>query len=261
MFKLMLAHNYTDQEVKGWWMSEKLDGIRAFWNGKKFFSRTGKEITPPKAFLDRMPKGIILDGELCCGRGKFSETSSIVRKTKNVEKYENDWLTKITYYVFDTPVAFPFEHRMGILCENIGTKYENIEIVNQIKVKNDKHIQSELKKINKIGGEGLMLRKPESIYEGKRSKTLLKVKEFHDMEVKIVGYKDGTGKYKGMLGSFECETKEGKRFNCGSGLSDEERESPPRVGKFITVKYFELSKDGIPRFPVFLRVAERQCFG
>ena len=106
-----------------------------------------------------------------------------------------------------------------------------------------------------------MLREFGSMYEGKRSKTLLKVKEFHDMEVKITGYKQGTGKYKGMLGSYECVTKEGHTFNCGSGLTDEDRENKLNIGKFITVKYFELSKDGVPRFPVYLREAERQCFG
>lgn len=261
MIKLMLAHNYTDQDVIEWWMSEKLDGIRAYWDGSKFYTRTGKEITPPKDFLSGMPNDVVLDGELCCGRGKFSETSSIVRKTKDVEKYKDDWLNKITYYVFDTPNDKPFEVRQAQLLKKIGNRYRNIEVVKQTKIYKNTNIQHELKKITNLGGEGLMLRKYDSMYEGKRSKSLLKVKEFHDMEVKIVGYKDGTGKYKGVLGSFECETKEGKRFNCGSGLSDGERERPPRVGKFITVKYFELSKDGVPRFPVFLRIAERQCFG
>ena len=80
------------------------------------------------------------------------------------------------------------------------------------------------------------------------------------MEVKIIGYKNGTGKYKGKVGSFDCINKEGHKFNCGSGLTDEERDNPPDINTFITVKYFELSKDGIPRFPVFLRVAERQEF-
>ena len=118
----------------------------------------------------------------------------------------------------------------------------------------------ELTKIIELGGEGLMLRRYGSMYEGKRSKSLLKVKEFHDMEVKIVGYTEGTGKYKGKLGSYACVHKGGIKFNCGSGLTDEDRASRLDVGIFITVKYFELSKDGVPRFPVFLRKAERQSF-
>ena len=80
------------------------------------------------------------------------------------------------------------------------------------------------------------------------------------MEVRIIGYKEGTGKYKGKLGSYECETKNGKKFNCGSGLDDDMRDNRLDVGVFITVKYFELSKEGVPRFPVFLRKAERQQF-
>jgi len=261
--KLMLAHNYTDQDVTGWHMSEKLDGIRAYWDGYKFYSRTGKEITPPKAFVHEMPIGIKLDGELCVGRGEFSKTSSIVRKTKDVEKYTQDWMDNITYYVFDTlqNLSWPFERRMGYLYENVSNLSNKIEIVQQTKIKTKKCIDKELKKIIKLGGEGLMLREFGSIYEGKRSKTLLKVKEFHDMEVKITGYKKGTGKYKGKLGSYECITKEGHTFNCGSGLTDEDRDNKLKMGKFITVKYFELSKDGVPRFPVYLREAERQCFG
>ena len=260
--KLMLAHNYTDQNIIGWHMSEKLDGIRAYWDGYKFFSRTGKEIKAPKAFIDYMPKGIKLDGELCAGRGKFNETSSIVRKTKDIEKYNEDWLTKITYHVFDTlyNIEWPFERRMLYLYEIIGNNYKNIEIVRQTIIKKQQDIEKELKRITELGGEGLMLRKYGSIYEGKRSKNLLKVKEFYDMEVKIIGYKNGTGKYKGKVGSFDCITKEGHKFNCGSGLTDKERDNPPDINTFITVKYFELSKDGIPRFPVYLRVAERQEF-
>lgn len=261
-FKLMLAHNYTDQNINNWHMSEKLDGIRAYWDGNSFYTRTGKEIKSPKAFLDCMPKNIKLDGELCVGRGKFNETSSIVRKTKDVEKYSNDWLEKITYHVFDAPEnnSWPFERRLSYLYEIIGNNYKHIQIVKQTIIKGKKDIDNELKRITTLGGEGLMLREYNSIYEGKRSKSLLKVKEFHDMEVKIIGYKDGTGKYKGKVGSFDCINKEGHTFNCGSGLTDEERDKPPIIGTFITVKYFELSKDGIPRFPVFLRIAERQKF-
>lgn len=257
--KVMLAHNYVDQDVINWWMSEKLDGIRAYWTGEKFLTRTGKEITPPQAFVKEMPKGIILDGELCAGRNKFNLTSSIVRKTKNVEDYVNDWVDNIIYNVFDTVCDHPFERRMGILYDKI-MNYKFVKIVEQTKVKDINHLNMELQRVLEINGEGLMLRKPESLYERKRSKNLLKVKKFHDMEVKIVGYKEGTGKYKGKLGSYECETKEGKKFNCGSGLNDDDRDDRLKIGVFITVKYFELSKEGVPRFPVFLRVAERQTF-
>ena len=257
--KVMLAHNYTDQDISNWWMSEKLDGIRAYWTGEKFLSRTGKEITPPQSFTQEMPKGIILDGELCAGRNKFNLTSSIVRKTKDVEKYVDDWTNNITYNVFDTVCDHPFERRMGILYDTIRN-FKFIKIVRQTKVKNQNHLNKELDKVLDKGGEGLMLRQPESMYERKRSKSLLKVKKFHDMEVRIIGYREGTGKYKGMLGSYECETKGGSKFNCGSGLNDDDRVNRLDVGMFITVKYFELSKEGVPRFPIFMRVAERQEF-
>ena len=171
----------------------------------------------------------------------LTKFSSIVRKTKDVEKYTNDWMNNITYYVFDTlqNLSWPFERRLGYLYENIGNKFTNLQLYSdQDKKKDD--VDKELKRILKLGGEGLMLREYGSMYEGKRSKTLLKVKEFHDMEVKIIGYKKGMGKYKGKLGSYDCETKEGKKFNCGSGLRDEDRDNKLELITFITVKYFEL---------------------
>lgn len=263
-FKLMLAQNYINQNVIDWWMSEKLDGIRAFWDGEKFISRTGKDILAPNSFLKKMPKNIRLDGELCAGRGEFSKTCSIVKKTKDVEKYTDDWINNITYHVFDIftfeSINFPFEKRMKLLDENVDTKNGYISIIKQTKIKSIEQMEKELDFIINSNGEGLMLRQPNSIYEQKRSKTLLKVKKFHDMEVKIIGYKNGTGKYKNKVGSFDCITKNGNTFNCGSGLTDEDRDNPPKINSFITVKYFELSKDGIPRFPVFLRIAERQEF-
>jgi DNA ligase 1 len=257
--KVMLAHNYTDQDITNWWMSEKLDGIRAYWTGEKFLTRTGKAITPPQFFIDEMPKDIILDGELCAGRNKFNLTSSIVRKTKNVENYVDDWANNITYNIFDTVCDYPFERRIGILYDQI-TNYKFVKIVKQTKVNNKNHLDKELERIIDLDGEGLMLREPESMYERKRSKSLLKVKKFHDMEVKIIGYREGTGKYKGMLGSYECETLLGSKFNCGSGLNDNNRLDRLDIGTFITVKYFDLSVEGVPRFPIYMRVAERQQF-
>ena len=98
-----------------------------------------------------------------------------------------------------------------------------------------------------------MLRKPRSKYIGSRSSTLLKVKTFHDTEAKVVGYKQGKGKHGTVTGSLHCELSSGIRFYVGTGLSDEDRRDPPKIGSVITFRYFEMSKDGVPRFPSFLR--------
>jgi DNA ligase-1 len=111
---------------------------------------------------------------------------------------------------------------------------------------------AELRRIEELGGEGLMLRRPGSRYEVGRSETLLKVKSFLDTEARIVGYQAGTGRHKGRLGAFEVELPDGTRFKVGTGMSDAERESPPAIGEVITVRYQELTDAGVPRFPTYV---------
>lgn len=104
------------------------------------------------------------------------------------------------------------------------------------------------------GGEGLMLRQPQSLYEVGRSTTLLKVKAFLDAEARVVEHLPGEGKHKGRLGALVVEMPGGKRFSVGTGFSDAERASPPPLGSLITYRYQELTDRGVPRFPSFLRV-------
>jgi DNA ligase-1 len=117
----------------------------------------------------------------------------------------------------------------------------------------------ELERVNKIEGEGLMLRDPASVYENRRSKSLLKVKTFHDDEAVVLGYKPGTGRCQGMVGALKCKNTHGVDFEVGSGLTDDMRRKPPKIGSKITYKYQEFNKDsGKPRFPTFLRVFEEK---
>lgn len=118
------------------------------------------------------------------------------------------------------------------------------------------HLMEELTRVEQLGGEGLMLRHPNAFHRGGRSSDLLKVKSFFDDEAMIIGYEEGKGKHTGLIGALVCVMRNGACFKAGTGLSDKQRhhEHAPKVGTVITVKYFELTKDGIPRFPVFLRV-------
>ena len=258
--KLILAHNYEeDINVEGWFVSEKLDGIRAYWDGNKLYTRGGKELFAPQSFLDKLPKELTLDGELTAGRGHFDQTCSITKRhIPNV----NDWMKMITYSVFDILSVkgedirqLTFKERLDILKD-----YPQISVLKQEIIKDNKEVMIRLNNVVKLGGEGLMLRHPESYYEGKRSKNLLKVKKFLDCEGKIISYKPGTNKYLGMMGALECELSSGVRVYVGSGYTDQMRKNPPPIGAFITIKFFELSKKGVPRFPIFLRIAERQSF-
>ena len=247
---VLLAKNYKQQDVNGWWVSEKLDGIRAIFSDGKLWSRSGNEIYAPDEFLAEFPADVVLDGELFGGRGQFNKTSGIVRTKKGT--YEQ-WRA-LDFCVFDAPMLKePFEQRMVHLSKLITTN-QHLKLCKQSKV-DAASLQGLLSEVVSEGGEGLMLRKPGSMYEFKRSSTLLKMKLMHDDECVVIGYEDGLGKYKGLCGALVCEYR-GKMFKVGSGLTDSDRKTPPKMGSTITFGYFEMSPKGIPRHPTFKRKFE-----
>jgi DNA ligase 1 len=265
--KLILAHTYNhgeNQNVLGWYMSEKIDGIRAYWDGERLWSRTGKEINAPESFTIDLPGNITLDGELFmkesikskASESLFSKVCSTVRKKEPIEKEWNN----IRFYVFDTVNKnLDCNERLEIIESLPQNKY--VVILKQYIIKSIAQLNKFHDNITSEGGEGVMIKNPDSMYVGKRTKDLLKLKKFYDTEVKIVGYKPGEGKYDGMLGAYYCEMVNGNKITVGSGMNDSERDNPCKIGKFITIKYFELTtKNHVPRFPVFLRKAPRQEF-
>lgn len=246
---VLLAKTFdpAKHDPTGWWMSEKLDGVRAVWTGSVFLSRLGNKFPVPREIINTMPRGRLLDGELWAGRGNFQDAVSIVKNASE----DRGW-HRITYRVFDLPdLNAQFEQRIEKL-KNDHEGHSFIRVVKQHKCMGLKHLTDTLKALEKRGGEGLMLREPKSFYERKRSSTLLKVKSFHDAEARVIGHTPGQGKHEGRLGALVCETKRGNVFEIGTGLTDYEREHPPRKGSWITFRYQELTRDGNPRFPVFV---------
>ncbi|KAI8621317.1 hypothetical protein BC830DRAFT_277038 [Chytriomyces sp. MP71] len=250
---LLLADKWDEAKTDptGWWVSEKLDGVRALWDHERgeFVSRLGNVFTAPDWFKDTMPEKESLDGELFVGRGKFSETVSVV-KTINSPHWK-----KITYQVFDSPTMskLPFEDRIARLKALYPPdQTPTVHIVAQENCKDKAHVLQLLREVEAKGGEGLMLRQPRSLYVGKRSATLLKVKSFYDAEAVVIGYEAGKGKNNGVVGSLKCRMACGKEFKVGTGLSDAERSKPPKVGVIVTYRFQELTLDGVPRFPSFV---------
>jgi len=229
-------------------MSEKLDGIRAYWDGKQLFTRSGKVIHAPDWFLKDYPP-FAIDGELWSKRGDFEFISSTVR-----DKCPSNGWRKIKHYIFDVP------HAKGNLFERLAKvkPYEGkvIKIIPQIPIKSKDDLKRFLDEIEQKGGEGVVVRDPNAPYIGKRTSKALKVKRFHDAECEIVGYTEGRGKYRGKVGAIVCALQDGTRFKIGSGLSDALRKNPPKIGTIITFKYKELTKKGKPRFPIFLRIRD-----
>ncbi|KAK7114823.1 uncharacterized protein [Littorina saxatilis] len=250
---VLLAHKYDEKanDPVGWWISEKLDGVRAFWNGRCFYSRLGNAFYAPAWFTKDLPQNMTLDGELFGGRGLFQSTVSIV-KTAECDNYK-----KIKYHVFDTPSleAKPFEERIQAIKDYFEEKKPKYAVfVEHTKCTSKKQLDDQLKYVLDRGGEGLMIRKPKSKYERTRSTTLLKIKKFYDAEAIVIGHEKGKGKNQFVCGALRCKMACGMEFSVGSGLTDKDRRNPPKKGSIITYKFQELSKSGKPRFPTYLGI-------
>jgi DNA ligase-1 len=248
---LLLANVWKPSiDPTGWWMSEKYDGLRGYWDGQKLWSRKGNLIHAPDYFLAELPRDIALDGELWIGHGKFEETMSIVRS----ETPDDRW-KQVRYMVFDAPQApGTFEQRMQFLRATLSVENRFVRIVAQQRCQGAAQLLAERDRVVREGGEGLMLRQPGSLYEPRRSPTLLKVKPFDDAEATVIAHEPGKGKYAGKLGALRVRTDDGREFSIGSGLSDAERDSPPPVGTVITYRFRGLTAKRLPRFPSYLRV-------
>ncbi|PHS32645.1 MAG: DNA ligase [Methylophaga sp.] len=250
---ILLLKTYDDsQDVTGWLMSEKLDGMRAIWDGEMLKSRQGNQIAAPQWFLQALPP-FALDGELWTQRGNFENIISIVRQ----QKPDDRWQT-ISYQIFEVP------NQQGGLLDRLAILQNYLEqnpsafvtIIPQTTVQSSSHLKTELDKVISLGGEGLVVRKPSLPYHSGRSSFALKVKQYQDTECTVIAHKEGKGKYTGKLGSLQCQLPSGVIFYIGSGLSDQQREYPPSIGSIITFKYYGLTKNNKPRFPVFLRIRQ-----
>ncbi|KAJ3376150.1 hypothetical protein GGF31_000217 [Allomyces arbusculus] len=258
-FDVLLAQKWEPtQDPTGWWMSEKLDGVRAYWcpTQRQLISRLGNAFSAPDWFIDALPTDMSLDGELFCGRQMFQSTVSIVR-THNSEKWN-----LVKYQVFDAPSLSEhgFEARLKAIEDYVArTGKAHVQAVPHTQCTGEAHLMETLAAVEAAGGEGIMCREPKSKYVMGRSKTLLKVKTFADGEARVTGHDIATrGKHKGKLGALLCEMASGKEFKVGTGFSDAQREldAAPAVGTLIKYKCQELTRDKVPRFPVFIGVAE-----
>ena len=248
---ILLAHTWDNEtDLQGWWMSEKLDGVRAYWDGQRFLSRLGNPYFAPGWFTAGLPS-FPLDGELWLDRKAFQRTVSIVRRQD-----QSDAWREIRFLVFDAPGhGGAFEARVRHYHEYItGRRLEFVRAHAHEPCRGVDHLRAELKRVEALGGEGLMLRRPGSAYEVGRSHSLLKVKSFFDAEARVVGHQAGAGRHRGRLGALLVELQDGTGFAVGSGLSDAERGDPPPVGSIITFRYQELSDGGVPRFPTYVGV-------
>lgn len=360
---LELAHKFEfgKYAIGGWFWSEKIDGIRAFYDGgisrgmrassvpyanvtkhgrfveevfaTGLWTRYGQVIRAPDWFLDQLPH-IPLDGELHCGRGKWQETSSIIKRhdadyrwqdvkyavfnsphlevvfadsvinTTNFKKVFTDivpWITGRLDILHRTPSALgmlrSFQAVNNVMKNQFPGYWHAQNLLPLGHTAAEQVVREECDRINDLGGEGLMLRNPNSFWSPTRNKNLLKVKMLSDAEGTVVGYKFAkptdleksltgiaTNKLLGMMGSLRIKLESGLEFDL-SGFTDAERvmigtdgdetsvsyaekhpgeEAPFWVmnpafprGARITFKFREMSDDGLPKEARYWRKNDR----
>ena len=249
---LQLAKVYQPgMPLDGYWVSEKLDGVRAYWDGAQLWSKGGNRIAAPEWFTRGYPDQA-MEGELWMGRGRFAEVSAAVRRLR---PQAQEW-RQIRLMLFDLPESRqPFAVRVQEMRALVAASSSyTLEVVTQTPATDHDRLMQQLDKVMARGGEGLMLHHGDSVYHAGRSDAVLKVKSYQDAEARVTGHVVGQGKFAGMLGALQVETDDGRRFRLGTGFSDAERRDPPPIGSTVTFKYYGLTATGLPRFASFLRV-------
>ena len=249
---LLLAQVYRPgMDLQDYWVSEKYDGVRGYWDGSALRTRGGETVNAPAWFTAGWPN-TALDGELWAGRGQFAQAQSTTRKDN---AGDSAW-QQIRFMVFDLP-AHPgsFDERLATLqttVAHIGQPW--VQAVPQQRIANDAALQALLAHTVRAGGEGLMLHRGASLYRAGRSDDLIKVKTHDDTEARVVAHLPGKGKHAGRLGALLVEMPSGQRFKLGTGFSDAERETPPALGSWVTYRFRGTHDSGLPRFASFVRV-------
>ncbi|WP_298941859.1 DNA ligase [uncultured Psychromonas sp.] len=249
---IQLATNYRqDIDVTQYYVSEKLDGIRAYWDGHQLISKQGNVFTAPTWFIKSFPT-TAMDGELWIARQQFEKVSGIARTQDN----QNEQWKKIKFMIFDLPNnRTSFEQRineMRALVADTSSPY--LQMIEQQKLPNTEVLFDLLNKVVMGKGEGLMLHHQDALYQTKRSRDLMKLKKFEDAEATVIAYLPGKGKYEGLLGAILVKNEEGVTFKIGTGFSDKERSNPPPIGSLITYRFTGKTNNNIPRFASFVRI-------
>lgn len=241
----------VDVDVRNFWVSEKLDGVRGRWDGHRLWARSGAAIDPPAWFTAHWPT-VPMDGEIWIARGRFEAISTLVR----TPQVDGESWRQVHFMVFDLPGdPARFELRVSHMRSLIGnTRVPWLRAIPQFRVKTSAELDARLKSVVAAGGEGLVLQHRETLYSVGRSDTLLKYKPYDDAEARVVAYTAGQGKYVGQLGALVVRRPDGMQFRIGSGFSDAERANPPLIGSNVTYRYNGLTGKGTPRFARFMRI-------
>ena len=248
---LLLAQVYRPGlPLQDYWVSEKYDGVRGFWDGRTLRTRGGETVQAPAWFTAGWPE-VPMDGELWAGRGRFSHAQSTTRQQ---QPGDVAW-RQMRFMVFDLPGdKGTFDQRLPSLNALVeGLRQPWVQAVPQRRVANDAALQALLHRTVRAGGEGLMLHRGASLYRAGRSDDLIKLKTHEDTEARVIAHLPGKGRHAGRMGALLVEMPSGQRFRLGAGFSDADRERPPPVGSWVTYRFRGTHNGGLPRFASFVR--------
>lgn len=251
---LALAEVYLPgTDLSDYLVSEKLDGVRGYWDGRRLITRGALVIQAPTWFTAGFP-AVALDGELWMGRGTFASVSGTVRR---LQPDERAW-RRARYMLFDLPDhPGDFDTRLSALRGLVAaTRSPFIGLVEQTRIADHDTLMDMLDAVVTGGGEGLMLHRRDAVYRAGRSDDRLKVKPYMESEARVLAYLPGRGKHEGRLGSLLVEEADGTRFRLGTGFSDAERTDPPPLGSTVNFKYHGRTINGLPRFASYMSRAE-----
>ena len=243
---LQHAKTYKSQNISGWVMSEKLDGIRGYWDGRVLYTKGGKRLSPPAEFTQNFPP-FALDGELWTKRQDFENIQS------QVLALGSQW-EEVRYYVFEVPYAKgDFLQRL----EKAKAWFkihpsEKVTIVTQYPCPNKKSLTDYLNLVISKGGEGLIVKNANLTYQAGRTNSMLKVKKANDMEGRVIAINYHLDQQ--HLKSLTLQLDNGVIFKLGNGFTKQQRLQAPSVGTRVTFKYYGFTKYGKPKFASFVRI-------
>lgn len=250
---IQLATEYAlddHTQISAFLVSEKLDGVRGYWDGQRLFTRQGNPILAPSWFTAEFPT-IAMEGELWLGRGQFEAISGLIRQTS---AKDTDW-QKVRFMVFDLPTTKgSFEDRYLQMQTLIEGKSAYLQVIEQFSVDSVEALYDTLNTLVALGAEGLILHRRTAVYTPGRNPNVMKLKPYLDAEATVIGYVAGKGQFAGKMGALRVQTPEGRIFSIGTGFNLAERQHPPAIGTLITYKYLGLTVNGLPRFASYLRI-------
>ena len=246
-----LSEARPDIDPSGYLVSEKLDGVRAIWEGSRLRFRSGRPVPAPAWFTEALPP-VALDGELWGGRERFDVVSGTVRRAVPDDV---SWRA-LRLMVFDMPGASgDFATRATRIAALAAASRATVwAAVEQTQMLDRAALQQRLDSVVRGGGEGLVLHRADALWSPGRSSTLWKLKPLHDAEAQVLAHEPGHGRLANLMGALRVRTAGGIEFRIGTGFTDAERRAPPPVGSWISYTHRGVTPSGVPRFASYWRL-------